>query len=131
MSKNSKPNGLAYTQEWTCTCNGCGKQYTYGDENSPVVYPKVWRSILTYWGVTEEEERKIYSEYIQIFKKWEFSEGEEKQRLFDEMRKPKYHLFFCTECMEKALGRKLERADVDFHLPYNQTFFEKYEEKAK
>jgi hypothetical protein len=122
----------AQDEAWKCTCNGCGKVYTYGDENSPVVYPKVWRSILKYWGISEEEQDRRYAQYTSLFKKWNrLEEGKEKAKVFEEMRKPEYHTQFCTECMEKALGRPLEKSDVDHYLPHNRAFFRKFEEKAK
>ena len=121
----------AVAEAWKCTCNGCGKIYDYGDENSPVVFPRIWRSIMNYWGISEEEESLRYKKYIDLYKKWSVTkDAEEKRKLFEEMRKPQYHSFFCTKCMEKALGRKLEKFDVDFKLPYNRRFFEKFEEKA-
>ena len=126
----AKSRGRAYDEAWKCTCNGCSKEYTYGDENSPVVYPRVWRSICSYWGISEEQEHRRNQEYIKIYKTWsELEDGDEKQRLFVEMRKPEYHTFFCTTCMEKALGRKLNKSDVDFRLQYNKMFFEKFEEE--
>ena len=112
--------------ENNCTCSGCGKKYTYGDENSPVVLPRVWNLLLGHYGISEEEEYKKEKAFTGLYKKWkEMPEGQEKEALHEKMSGPDYHTYFCTDCMEKALGRKLTRYDIQ-NCPYNNEFRAKY-----
>ena len=124
MAKEKEEKGLAYEQAWNCTCNGCGKKFRYGDENSPVLNNRLWRSLLTYYQISEDEEYARERKYLGIYKKWKMS-GEKDDSLFEEMRKPEYHVLFCTDCMEKAFGRKLMAQDIQ-DCPYNSEFREKY-----
>ena len=109
-----------------CTCTGCGKKYTYGDENSPVVLPRVWNLLLGHYGISEEEEYEKEKAFLKLYNKWKnMPEGDKKNALHEKMSGPDYHTYFCTDCMEKALGRKLTRYDIQ-NCPYNNEFRAKY-----
>ena len=109
----------------SCTCSGCGKKYTYGDENSPVVLNRIWAKLLEFYRITEDEEYAREKKFLKLYKKWKEASGEEKEAIHEKMCGPEYHVYFCTDCIEKALGRKITKHDIQL-CPYNEEFMAKY-----
>lgn len=109
--------------ELNCKCKVCGKQFEYGDENSPCLTDKKWRRVVNFYnlGLYEKKANKLYSK----FDPW-----------FDEkfVDKDEYHLYICSDCMEKALGRKILPSDLStpqakidgLSWYFNKAFEEKY-----
>ena len=110
---------------YQCICNNCGKVYKYGDENSPMLDFGVWNKIRTYYGISKEEEDRRARELNATYNKYCKLKSSGKSVSFDEMDKPELHVFFCTDCMEKALGRKLTIYDI-LDVPFNREFKDKY-----
>lgn len=83
-----------------CTCKHCGKKFAYGDKNSPMLKNDVWNYIVTTLGLREYE--------LQATR--QFDEAYSGKRQVKD--KEEYHLYLCTDCMEKTLGRKLTQEDL-------------------
>ena len=92
--------------ELNCKCKVCGKQFEYGDENSPCLTDKKWKRVVNFYnlGLYEKKARKLYAK----FDPW-----------LDEdfVDKDEYHLYICSDCMEKALGRKIQHRSRFNHSP--------------
>ena len=100
-----------------CKCKVCGKEFKYGDENSPMLKNEVWGDVVRHYELQDYEEN-AYNAY----KKVNFGFG--RKRFVD---KDEYHLYICTNCMEKALGRKILKEDLmGKDVPFNADFEEKY-----
>ncbi len=115
-----------------CKCKVCRKEFRYGDENSPCLIDKKWRKVVNFYnlGNYEKEASRLYSVK---FNEWEELNGYdwEKTNSFEE--KDEYHLYICSDCMEKALGRKIMPTDLstsqsklDGGWYYNKAFEESY-----
>lgn len=105
-----------------CRCKVCNKEFIYGDENSPCLIDKKWRKVVNFYNLNSYEKRakKLYSKVDP----W-----------LDEnfIDKDEYHLYICSDCMEKALGRKIMPTDLstsqsklDGGWYYNKAFEESY-----
>lgn len=111
-----------------CICNGCGKKYFYADENSPVLENESWRCVCDYYGISRDDERIRNYAYRILYMRWKQADGKKKNLIRNMMFNPEYHVQFCTECMEKALGKPLTSEVRD--LPHNQKYFETKEGKS-
>jgi len=105
-----------------CKCKVCGKEFWYGDENSPCLTDKKWRKVVNFYnlGLYEKKASKLYSKADPLLN----------ENFVD---KDEYHLYICSDCMEKALGRKIMPTDLqtpaakaDGRWYYNKAFEEKY-----
>ena len=84
-----------------CKCNICGKEFNYGDCQSPMLNGETWNKVVEFYSLKkfESKARAKYAKHIQ-------KEGRSTEALEDE------HLFICYTCMEKALGRKICKSDL-------------------
>lgn len=101
------------SRDKNCKCQVCGKRFAYCDEQSPMLKESVWNRIVNFYnlGEYEKEADKRFHENYEISRG--FSDDE--------------HLFICYECMEKALGRKIEPSDlINIGVPLNMAFEEMY-----
>jgi len=85
----------------SCKCKVCGKQFEYGDKNSPCLVDKKWRKIVNFYNLRNYEIKanKLYSA-VDPWLNENFVDKDE------------YHLYICSDCMEKALGRKILKSDL-------------------
>ena len=72
---------------------------------------EVWKDVLTRLNLLETENQRERL-FLERYDKWERKSGKRYGKLYDETRSPDCHTYVCYECMEKALGRKLERGDM-------------------
>ena len=104
---------LGQEKRCNCKCQVCGKRFAYGDEQSPMLKNNVQNKIVKFYNLEEyeiEADRKFYKNYSK-------SHG-----FYDDE-----HLFICYECMEKALGRRIEFSDlINIGVPLNIAFEEMY-----
>ena len=99
-----------------CKCKVCNKTFVYGDKNSPMLKNEIWNDIVSFYNLNDYEE-----EAFQAYKRVNFGF---RKRFID---KDKYHLYICSECMEKALGRKILKSDlIGENVPLNEEFEESY-----
>ena len=99
-----------------CKCKVCGKEFYYGDKESPMLKNDVWNSIVRHYGLSEYEEKAF-----ELYSKVNFGF----RRKFRD--KDEYHLYICSDCMEKALGRKILKSDlIGEDVPLNREFEETY-----
>lgn len=106
-----------------CKCKVCGKQFKYGDENSPCLTDKKWRRIVNFYNLRNYEIKasKLYTKADPLLNE-------------DFVDKDEYHLYICSDCMENALGRKIMPTDLStpkakidgFDWYYNKAFEEHY-----
>lgn len=82
------------------SCRVCGKDFDYGDEQSPVFKDDIWNQVLRTNGF--QEIQPISREHPQ-----------------DDTG------FICYECVEKALGRKITKEDLQ-DVIFNEPFIEHY-----
>lgn len=87
--------------ELDCKCKVCGKRFVYGDENSPCLVDEVWKKVVKYYNL-ENYEKKAERLHFEA-DPWLNENYEDKDE---------YHLYICSDCMEKALGRKLLMTDL-------------------
>lgn len=115
-----------------CKCKVCGKEFWYGDENSPCLIDKKWRKIVNFYnlGLYEKKASKLYAKN---FNRWEELNGYDWETPNEFIDKDEYHLYICSDCMENALGRKIMPSDlptvdvkIDGEWYYNKAFEEKY-----
>jgi len=105
-----------------CKCKVCGKQFSYGDKNSPCLTDKKWRRIVNFYNLRNYE-KKASKLYVK-------ADPWLNENFVD---KDEYHLYICSDCMEKALGRKILPSDlstaqgkIDGMWYYNKEFEESY-----
>ena len=99
-----------------CKCKVCGKQFVYGDKNSPMLNNNVWNNIVSFYNLNEYEHKAF-----ELYRKVNFGF---RKRFKD---KDEYHLYICTDCMERALGRKLLKSDlIGKNIPLNEKFEKSY-----
>ena len=84
-----------------CKCKVCGKRYEYGDRHSPCLIDEKWKEIVDFYNLGKYE-KKAYK-LLAIADPW-LNE--------DFVDKDVYHLYICSDCMEKALGRKILPTDL-------------------
>ena len=99
-----------------CKCKICGKEFNYGDKESPMLNNIIWDTIVKYYNLGEYEKKAfdLYSKMNFGFRK-HFKDKDE------------YHLYICSTCMEKALGRKLLKSDlIGENIPLNEKFEKSY-----
>lgn len=94
-------------------CTVCNKEFYYGDHNSPMFIDEVWNKIINYFKLTnfEKEAAKKFSSY---------HKGGGKDYY------PDHHVFICSECAEKALGREITDKDINdslFNIPFREKYF--------
>ena len=84
-----------------CKCKVCGKSFVYGDKNSPCLTDEKWRRVVNFYNLSEYEKKA--SRLLDYADPW----------LNDDfVDKDEYHLYICSDCMEKALGRKILPTDL-------------------
>jgi hypothetical protein len=77
----------------------------------------IWHSIVSFYGL-EKYEKEAFKAFRKAYKEW-------KRGKFND--KDEYHLYLCTECMEKALGRKILKSDlIGENTPFNEVFEKTY-----
>ena len=116
-----------------CKCKVCGKEFFYGDKTSPCLTDKKWRRIVNFYnlGLYEKKASKLYAKN---FHKWEEINNYDWETPNEFLDKDEYHLYICSDCMEKALGRKIMPSDLStsdakingFEWYYNKEFEETY-----
>lgn len=84
-----------------CKCKVCGKKYHYGDRNSPCLTDEKWKEVVDFYNLGEYE-KKALELYFEV-DPWLDEDFEDKDE---------YHLYICSDCMEKALGRKIIPTDL-------------------
>lgn len=84
-----------------CKCKVCNKTFEYGDEKSPCLTNEKWKEVVSYYGLLEYEKKasELYAE-------------EDPWLNENFVDKDEYHLYICSDCMEKALGRKILPSDL-------------------
>lgn len=77
----------------------------------------VWDKVVNFYSLVEyekEAEERFYENY-------------EYRKIIGHRYSDDEHLFICYECMEKALGRKIEPPDlINIGVPLNMAFEEMY-----
>ena len=94
-------------------CTVCNKEFYYGDHNSPMFIDELRNKIINYFKLTnfEKEAAKKFSSYYK---------GGGKDYY------PDHHVFICSECAEKALGREITDKDINdslFNIPFREKYF--------
>ena len=84
-----------------CKCKVCGKEFEYGDKNSPCLTDEKWKEVVNFYNLGAYEEKA--SELLAENDPWL------NENFVD---KDEYHLYICSDCMEKALGRKILQTDL-------------------
>lgn len=115
-----------------CKCKVCGKRFSYGDKNSPCLTNKKWRDVVKFYNL-EKYEKEASKLYHIKFNEWEELNNYDLESPDTFEEKDEYHLYICSECMEKALGRKIlptdlstPQAKLDGRWYYNKAFEESY-----
>lgn len=99
-----------------CKCKICGKEFSYDGKESPMLNNETWKTIVEHYDLVEYENKAF-----DLYRKTNF--GFRKNFKDDD----KYHLYICSNCMEKALGRKLLKSDlIGENVPFNQNFEKNY-----
>lgn len=102
-----------------CKCKICDRELQYCGDNSPMLNDNIWNNVVSFYNLKEYEET-AHNNFMKAYKKWK--RGKSKFNDKDE-----YHLYICTDCMERALGRKLLKSDlIGENVPFNAKFEEKY-----
>lgn len=100
-------------------CKNCGKELKYCGDDSPMLKNDIWNHIVSFYNL-ESYEKNAFKDFMIAYKKWK--RGNDKFNDKDE-----YHLYLCTDCMEKALGRKLLKSDlVGENVSFNKNFEKRY-----
>lgn len=111
-----------------CNCSICNKEFRYGDENSPMLKNSVWDSILEHYSLKEEEAEKeeVYSKLYDVAENI-IRSNLAKEIIYEVLDSKLLHTYICTDCMEKALGRRLTKADlIGENIPFNVKFEKEY-----
>ena len=115
-----------------CTCNCCGRKFTYGDKWSPMIKEELWNKVLQYFGVSPRKEAQkelIFSELDDLY---EILTPEQQEVLETIMWRPEFHTMYCYECMESALGFELDKDDlIGKDVPINREFENKVLKKRE
>lgn len=108
---------MAIGQEKCCKCQVCEKRFAYGDEQSPMLKDDIWNNIVKFYDL-EQYEKEADDR---------FQENYEYRKQIGQRHSDDEHLYLCYECMEKALGRKIEPGDlINIGVPLNMMFEEMY-----
>lgn len=108
---------MAIGSEKNCKCQSCGKRFVYGDEQSPMLRKDIWNKIVKFYDL-EQYEKEADDR---------FHENYEYRKQIGQRHSDDEHLYLCYECMEKALGRKLEPRDlINIGVPLNAEFEKMY-----
>ena len=100
-------------------CKICGKELEYCGDDSPMLKETIWREIVRFYDL-EEYEKEAFKLFMKAYNKWK--RGRSKFNDKDE-----YHLYLCTDCMERALGRKLLKSDlIGENVLFNENFEKNY-----
>lgn len=94
-----------------CKCKVCGKQFEYGDKNSPCLVDKKWMEIVDFYNLRDYEKKASLLHSIKL-NEWEELNDYNWEKLSSFEDKDEYHLYICSDCMEKALGRKIIPSDL-------------------
>lgn len=108
-----------------CECNNCGRKFEYGDRWSPVLKGHVWRKVLDNLGISRETEMRKDRLFLGLYSLKQVALGPEKDAIESIIHGPEFHTMICTDCMEKALGRKLTLEDTE-RCPLNKEFEKEY-----
>jgi hypothetical protein len=115
-----------------CKCKVCGKEFRYGDENSPCLIDEKWEKVVNFYNLGDYE-KKASMLHSEKFNEWEELNDYDWEKLDSFEEKDEYHLYICYNCMEKALGRKITHNDLptpkaktDGVWYYNKEFEENY-----
>ena len=84
-----------------CKCKVCGKTYRFGDRNSPCLINERWKEVVDFYNLSDYEKKA--SDLYADADPWL------NENFVD---KDEYHLYICSDCMEKALGRKILPEDL-------------------
>ena len=84
-----------------CKCKVCGKRFEYGDKNSACLIDERWKEVVNFYnlGKYEKKASRLYSD----------ADPWINENFVD---KDEYHLYICSDCMEKALGRRILPTDL-------------------
>lgn len=106
-------------------CNHCGRKFHYGDRWSPMLKQDIWRRVLNKLGISKRTE--VRREYIfsVLYNLLKAAKGQEAKTLGKIINRPEFHTYICSDCMEKALGRKLTLSDIT-DCPFNENFKKEY-----
>ena len=108
---------MAIGQEKCCKCQVCEKRFAYGDEQSPMLKDNIWNNIVKFYDLEQYEKEADER----------FQENYEYRKQIGQRHSDDEHLYLCYECMEKALGRKIEPGDlINISVPLNMRFEEMY-----
>lgn len=108
---------MAIGLEKQCKCQSCGKRFDYMDEQSPMLKEEIWNQVVRFYNL-EKYEKEANDR---------FHKNYEYRKLIGKRHSDDEHLYFCYECMEKALGRKLVREDlINKDVPLNVKFEKMY-----
>ena len=94
-----------------CFCSVCDTQFEYADENSPMLKDEVWNDIVAHYGLQEHER---------------YANQKRAEGYSYPTHLRQYRTFICYKCMEKALGRRIERTDlaeVFFNIKFENFYF--------
>ena len=118
--------------ELNCKCKVCGKSFEYGDKNSPCLTNERWKQVVDFYNLGKYEKRALRL-YTKNLNKWEELNYYDLETSNDFEDKDEYHLYICSDCMEKALGRRILPADlytaqgkIEGRWHYNKEFEETY-----
>lgn len=111
-----------------CNCSVCNKEFKYGDKNSPMLKNDVWDAVLKHYNLKEEEIEKEEIFYKLYHVKEHIIKSKLAKDIIDGVLNSKLlHTYICTDCMEKALGRKLTKDDlIGENIPFNIEFEKEY-----
>lgn len=108
---------MAIGKEKCCKCQVCEKRFAYGDEQSPMLRDDIWNNIVKFYNL-EQYEKEADDR---------FQENYEYRKQIGQRHSDDEHLYLCYECMEKALGRRIEPGDlINIGVPLNMRFEEMY-----
>lgn len=101
-----------------CKCKVCGKEIEYCGDNSPMLNDDIWKQVVDFYNLGNYE-KEAFEVFMKAYKRWK------RRSKFND--KDEYHLYICTDCMEKALGRKLLKTDlIGSNVPFNEEFEKSY-----
>lgn len=105
-----------------CKCTACNREFEYGDKWSPMLSNSVWKQVLDYYGLRDEEIKRE-REFEKRWDVWEKCSGVEYGKLWDRLRDDDCHTYICYKCIETAIGRKITRDDlIGANVPINAEF---------
>ena len=99
-------------------CNVCKRHIEYDSRDSVMLTDANWNKVIRYYGLTRREKEIMSNkiEWIDIC-----------SRRGGIRMEPDYeiNMFVCNECMEKALGHKLRKSDMNNSI-FNADYIDKY-----